>query len=930
MLRFALLVLSLLAYSESHRTANRVDRLKSKSALFTLIGLLFSSLAVAHAASPPADSIHFCQGADYERWQRTHPLPAGKRLAARNVVASAHPTAGNDGMTVLGKVTVLPAGDILRRPANFFDLEGKTVTFTPDGEGRYAVQTSSLTWVETSIAFYGGGEVSLPFAFPFAGRTWTRVHANRSGNVSFMAPETTHWAQRDTWSSGTMRSLAAAVDSRSAAGLEAMIAVLWILGTADISVASSPERVAITWDAVRYHDYEPAGPNKFQVRLYPSGTIEFAYRQVSERDGIVGLFHGADAHGQTLSAVEDAVGDAANAIVDIVSAKLVDNGSTVVASVTMAADIPARVSSGSVAYRVFLDLDGKNCIVELNVNKTARRGSSWCGASPNVVGYRVQGATIEIPISKTRLNEARTVSWRMVDAVWWGRDVWDHLDGSQRVSLEESDHDLSSWTGTVAGNLFEVFHYPVIPKNTEQVVSSIYGRVPADEELVAMFTDFRFDDLHNSGPGTGPINVPVQGIGDWQANPQSWSEYGSGILLSAVADAQFIGTPKYAESGSHDHREFHGHAPGVNYLVHELVHRWAAHLRFKDPVTGRIEPLTDDWCKCHWSEWLHMPSRYPVWRGRYNQPYSTSSVMGGSLWEDNGDGTFTKQYTGYLGDGGLSDLDLYVMGMIPPEEVRPTFLLRDAVETGTRGIYRATKVPVRIEDIVAAMGPRVPSASEQRKVFRLGVYLLHEDGRAPRTEWLARTQSITESVVKYFTLATSGTVATGGSERVAQTLAKYSGDGQQGAPGEPLVQPFVISVSDQNGAAFAGASVRFSVIAGGGTLSATTATTDANGRARTTLTLGSEPGTNTVEVSVAGLDPMTFTATAITPHSLTKVSGDGQQGPVSTQLAKPFVVLVLDEEDEAMAGVVVTFTVTGWRRNHVIQHCDYQLSRPSR
>ena len=73
-------------------------------------------------------------------------------------------------------------------------------------------------------------------------------------------------------------------------------------------------------------------------------------------------------------------------------------------------------------------------------------------------------------------------------------------------------------------------------------------------------------------------------------------------------------------------------------------------------------------------------------------------------------------------------------------------------------------------------------------------------------------------------------------------LTIVSGDGQEGTVGEPLVKPFVVSVLDQNGSAFAGAVVSFSVTAGGGTLSSTTATTDANGRARSTLTLGSRPG----------------------------------------------------------------------------------------
>ena len=148
-------------------------------------------------------------------------------------------------------------------------------------------------------------------------------------------------------------------------------------------------------------------------------------------------------------------------------------------------------------------------------------------------------------------------------------------------------------------------------------------------------------------------------------------------------------------------------------------------------------------------------------------------------------------------------------------------------------------------------------------------------------------------------------------QAISQTLTKVSGDEQRGPASTALAAPFVVSVLDQNRSAFAGAVVTFSVTAGGGTLSSTTATTDANGRARSTLTLGSDPGTNTVTATVAGLESVTFTANGYaTPHSLTKVSGDDQEGPASTQLAAPFVVLALDENGAAMAGAVVTFSVT--------------------
>ena len=148
-------------------------------------------------------------------------------------------------------------------------------------------------------------------------------------------------------------------------------------------------------------------------------------------------------------------------------------------------------------------------------------------------------------------------------------------------------------------------------------------------------------------------------------------------------------------------------------------------------------------------------------------------------------------------------------------------------------------------------------------------------------------------------------------QAIPQTLTKVSGDGQEGQVGEQLAKPFVVSVLDQDGSAFAGAVVTFSITAGGGTLSAATVTTDANGRARSTLTLGSDPGPNTVSATVEGLEPVTFTATAVvqTAHSLTKVSGDGQEGPASTQLAAPFVVSVLDQDSSPLAGVDVTFSV---------------------
>ena len=92
----------------------------------------------------------------------------------------------------------------------------------------------------------------------------------------------------------------------------------------------------------------------------------------------------------------------------------------------------------------------------------------------------------------------------------------------------------------------------------------------------------------------------------------------------------------------------------------------------------------------------------------------------------------------------------------------------------------------------------------------------------------------------------------------ADALEKVSGDTQSGTPGNALAAPFVVEVQDEDGEPLSGHSVTFTVTAGGGSLSETSATTNANGRAQTTLTLGSAPGVNSVEASVTGVDPVTF------------------------------------------------------------------------
>ena len=149
-------------------------------------------------------------------------------------------------------------------------------------------------------------------------------------------------------------------------------------------------------------------------------------------------------------------------------------------------------------------------------------------------------------------------------------------------------------------------------------------------------------------------------------------------------------------------------------------------------------------------------------------------------------------------------------------------------------------------------------------------------------------------------------------EAVAGNIVKVSGDSpiQTGAPGTQLLSPFVVRVDDRNNNPLRGQSVTFQVTGGGGSVSSSTATTDSSGQASTTLTLGSASGTNTVQASVSGVSPVTFTATA--RAIITRLQYDGgnnQSGDINSALDEPLSIRVVDQDNNGIPGELITFTL---------------------
>jgi hypothetical protein len=146
----------------------------------------------------------------------------------------------------------------------------------------------------------------------------------------------------------------------------------------------------------------------------------------------------------------------------------------------------------------------------------------------------------------------------------------------------------------------------------------------------------------------------------------------------------------------------------------------------------------------------------------------------------------------------------------------------------------------------------------------------------------------------------------------ANGISAVSGDNQTAPVGSKLPSPLVVQVADAFGNPIAGVTVTWTA-EGGGSVSSGTSTTDQTGQTSVERTLGSAAGTQRTLASVDGLagSPVAFvhTATAGAASGVSIVSGNGQTGPVSTELPLPIVVEVRDAQGNVVSGVAVSWVI---------------------
>ena len=146
----------------------------------------------------------------------------------------------------------------------------------------------------------------------------------------------------------------------------------------------------------------------------------------------------------------------------------------------------------------------------------------------------------------------------------------------------------------------------------------------------------------------------------------------------------------------------------------------------------------------------------------------------------------------------------------------------------------------------------------------------------------------------------------------ANGVRPLAGDNQVATVNSALPLALVVEVTDASGNRIPNVPIQWRA-EGGGSVSAASTLTDANGQASVIRILGGTAGVQTTVADAGNLvgSPVTFTSTAMPGNAagITKVQGDNQSGSPGTTLALPLIVEVRDELGNPIADRPVTWVL---------------------
>jgi len=676
---------------------------------------------------------------------------------------------------------------------NLFDLEGRTLRFLRDTSG-YRVENTALQWDSDFGPQLADPNVVLHnFTFPFSGRNWSSLLVGPTGSVSFVAENSgaaNHRDRNNGVSIGRFDALAEAA-SKLINTVPAICVFLKPRMKGSFYAKELNDRVVITWDLT-----EPYGNiqdftwsktvNRFQAVLHRDGSIDLSYQQLAAKDAIVGVYPMLNDKEKELATIAVDPHPSLPENLDVRRLRL-----STLDGVLLRVTLETRGSIkpegdpllNGTAYRIlFTPHNSRPEGAESSVTWTAAgvvRDWSGGGDRPRYVTFgpgvshkvettgntiRLQGVLppalmgaglVDVALeTEAEMRTGKTVKLLSPHSI--------HLSGIRSPEIHLSSITRKEGPFALA---YESYHYLALP-NDRNLSCTVIKALGDKFDFLAYYSDFRIDNQEAGTPSDGPKGGNVTGTGENQHDLEAYCTQGR--FQWEYVQPVYVGANQMQErppddapvGGDHDitfylhqlgERSPDGKLLPYNYamsqLGHEMGHRWAAFVSAK--VNGETVPLGP----VHWAQGLEAVVPFP-----YQRP-TEASAMGGGVWQDNSDGTFTQLDDDYYVPAtGYSYLDLYLMGLISPAEVPDFFLLKNLVPVGKDAnghrIFKADRMEVTIQDVIAVEGPRLPDVDHSQRKFNTGIVLMVEHGHNPSPELLQRANDIGKRWIDYWQTTT--------------------------------------------------------------------------------------------------------------------------------------------------------------------------------
>ena len=702
-----------------------------------------------------------------------------------SLVAQRQPGRPIGKVKTIGNVIHLELDQGAITPERLFDLDKRTLRFTPDGSG-YRVENVALQWdADLGPALTEGAVTLKNFSFPFSGKSWDTFNV-ATGSVTFGTPAGSGRAGAPAGRGGGAGRGGFQMERYPTLQTVGRTFINMVPGIAAFVkpglngqrfVKESADRVLVTWNlsegvgGIQAFTWVPT-VNRIQAVLHKNGVIELSYNDVSARDAVVGVFPsvtgGVEKPVATIADGDDAA-VAAHLDVKNVTLSAVDGLFVKAAIETRGALLPASDPGiDGVTYRIAFHKDrsapsdlSKSTVVWTIRGAAGGRGvgggGGGRGGTPRYVAAG-NGAQPEVTVSGNTISVRGILPLELSGTTQISLSA-DAASGSPSVVADQINAKTIALSGVHSPEMdlsaarksgpfvlaYEGFHWPEIPRATD-VACSVITALGDKFDFIASYSDFRVDNPEGGTPSTGPRGGNVSGIGSSTNSLEAFCSKGQLQFMFAQ--------PVSTSAVQIQERSPDGRMSDYNYAVsqigHELGHRWAASASAR--VNGETIPLGPT----HWGAGVHLPAAFP-----YGRSFE-ADLMGGSTWKENADGTFTQLDRDYYNPAkGWSWLALYLMGLATPEEVPPFFILRNLQRTGQQDadgkpIFRGEKTVITINDVIAAMGPRVPDVANSQKKFNTGIVVITMNGKQPTPELLKSANDIRDRWLVFWSKTTGG------------------------------------------------------------------------------------------------------------------------------------------------------------------------------